>query len=182
MQSHLTRLRLHGLCDSIEPHRCGVQIFFLLRHTYIVCKLFHCCTVSSLSVNSYAKSSPPPRSPNLFRFCVWPTNVPKEPRWTLFFPPFYLPACLFCHDPWRVVNFHTYGTCQLVRMRWSEIIKALELRGITTQASTFLHELVTFDTAVVRSVSPQLFMVILQEPRVTYDWTRNTVDCWQRKP
>ena len=54
-------------------------------------------------------------------------------------------------------------------MRWSEIIKALELRGITTQASTFLHELVTFDTAVVRSVSPQLFMVILQESRVTYD-------------
>ena len=64
------------------------------------------------------------------------------------------------------VNFHTYGTCQRVRMRGSAIIKPLKLRGIVTQASTFLDESMTLDSAVVRSVITRPIMVILQETRM----------------
>jgi len=86
---------------SVRIHRApsmwGANLFFLLRHTYIVCKLFHCSTVSSLSVNSYAEVTPPPYSPNLFlrlsHKCT--EGAPLDP----FCPPFYLPARPFGHDP-----------------------------------------------------------------------------------
>ena len=124
--------------------------------------MLHCSTASALSVNSYAVGPP---TPSQIYFRVWPTNVPKKPRWTLFHPPFFFFTCVsFGDDPWRAVHFQTYGTCQHVRMRISATwnYKASRLRLLPRRR---IND--TWNRVVRRwGADPRLVMVVLQYPRM----------------